>query len=156
MMRIFISGSIRITALDPDVKDRLRRLMADNAEFLVGDAPGVDQAAQDYLYRAGYLAVTVYCTGAVSRNNLGQWPMINVESKSRPGSREYFTAKDEKMTVDCDSGLLIWDGKSVGTRRNTIALVRAQKLAVIYLAPIKEFYEIRSTEDFEQIVLNRR
>lgn len=116
MMRIFISGSIRITALDPDVKDRLRRLMADNAEFLVGDAPGVDQAAQDYLYRAGYRAVAVYCTGTTPRNNIGQWPTISVGSKSRPGSRGYFTAKDERMVVDCDSGLLIWDGNSRGTR----------------------------------------
>jgi hypothetical protein len=151
MSKVFISGSRRITALDLHVKDQLRTLMAANAEFLIGDAPGVDTRVQEYLREVKYRSVTVYCTGGVPRNDLGVWPLVGVKFKGPSGTRGYFTAKDKTMGTACDEGLLIWDGKSRGTKRNAIQLLEAGKRAVVYLASIGQFRELRCVADMEQL-----
>jgi hypothetical protein len=152
MTKVFISGSVGIRALDPIVQNRLGPLMADKVDVLIGDAAGVDTVVQEYLNTAGYRSVTVYSTGSMPRHNVGRWSVVSVEAKSRPGTREYFTAKDEKMAADCDLGLCIWDGKSSGTRRNAIQLVQAEKPALVYFGPIKRFHEIRSDTELESLM----
>ncbi len=120
MTKVFVSGSIHIKVLHSDVKDRIEKFVATNIDILIGDAPGVDTSVQEYMHHLGYRNITVYCIGGMPRNNVGQWPTMGVEPTGQPGSREFFTAKDKKMAADCDSGLLIWDGKSRGTKRNVV------------------------------------
>jgi len=151
-MKVFISGSIRVTTLMSVVEDRLQTLVADNVDILIGDAAGVDRAVQEYLRDAAYRSVTVYCSGGIPRNNVGSWPVVAVDSTEAPGTRAHFTAKDRRMVRDCDSGLLIWDGRSRGTRRNAIELLEKDKRAVIYLAQNGQFHEMLGVDAFERLL----
>lgn len=46
----------------------------------------------------------------------------------------------------------LWDGKSRGTLANLGRLIELGKKAVVYVAPLKEFRTLRSSEDREHFV----
>lgn len=108
-MKVVISGSRSIKSLNAEMKSRLDKIIKLNAKILIGDAYGVDNLVQAYLYWHDYQRVTVYYSRTL-RNNIGNWKTVNV-----PGG---YTKRDIVMHSKADYGLAIWDGKSRGTKRN--------------------------------------
>lgn len=142
MTTVFIAGSIAISRLDKNVQDRIAKIVESDLDVVVGDADGADTSIQQCLRSFGAKKVTVYCTGDTPRNNVADWPVHNVISKARPGTRAYFTAKDLEMARSSDYGLMIWDCKSTGTLSNVIELLSEQKKSVVFVNKNKEFCTI--------------
>lgn len=152
MIKVFISGSIKIKNLDSKVIERLQNIVSSNLGVIVGDADGVDSAIQEFLKSNGVRSVTVYCTGDTPRNNLGHWVAKKVSTSFRPGSRQYFTVKDKMMALDCDYGFMIWDACSTGTLSNVIELVEKNKIGLVYINKVKQFIKVKSIEDLENLI----
>lgn len=112
-MKVFVSGSISIKKLPQIAVEKLDSIIAHNFTVLVGDANGVDRLIQEYLKQKSYPNVCVYYAGNKIRNN---WQMVNIVSNLT--GRALYTQKDKKMAQDSDYGMMIWDGKSKGTRAN--------------------------------------
>lgn len=148
MRSVFVAGSRALSRLSPQVKARLDTMVNRNLNILVGDANGADKAIQRYLAERQYRQVTVYCMEAC-RNNLGEWPirMHRAESGTRR-DRYYYGIKDAAMAKEATYGLMLWDGISKGTLTNTINLLNGGKKVVLYTSPKKQFFELRTLEDF--------
>ncbi|SHL08958.1 hypothetical protein [Fibrobacter sp. UWH4] len=119
-MKLFISGSKSISALPEEVKSLLDEHIALGTEFLVGDCYGVDAAVQKYLESKGYSNVIVYCSGETPRNNFvtGAKACSCAEAAKGLTGSAFQYVKDIQMAQDCDTALMIWDGKSKGTGEN--------------------------------------
>jgi hypothetical protein len=117
-MQIFISGSISIQALNPQAINRLDSIIADGQTVLIGDAFGVDKLVQQYLFEHNYLPVIVYYSGDELRNNIGNWQTKQITNDNNLTGRRMYQLKDMAMAQDADCGLMIWDGKSQGTKFN--------------------------------------
>ena len=59
------------------------------------------------------------------------------------------------MAEEATVGLMVWDGKSVGTLANIGRLLRNGKRAVLFDVPSKTFVEFRSQSDWDDFVLRR-
>lgn len=139
MSKIFIGGSIGIRYLDYAVKDELDKYMNGELEILVGDAYGIDSLVQRYLKEHDYDNVTVYASNGRARNNIGGWQVEKIEVPSGVFGRDFYTYKDVAMTNDCDSALMIWDGRSIGTLNNIMRLRSLHKRCIVYSG--EKFYE---------------
>lgn len=119
-MKLFISGSKSISKLSEEVKSLLDSYIVTGAEILIGDCYGVDAAVQMYLESKGYSNVTVYCSGVTPRNNFAPSAKVCSCAETAKGlTRSAFQyVKDIQMAQDCDTALMIWDGKSKGTAEN--------------------------------------
>ncbi|PHS38997.1 MAG: hypothetical protein COA91_06620 [Robiginitomaculum sp.] len=151
MATIFIAGSIRIKNLDIQVKNRIDNIISSNNKIVVGDAKGADTSIQTYLHENDFSNVVVYCSGDQPRNNIGGWPVCIIHPNASAGSRAYFTAKDLKMSVDADFGLMVWDAKSTGTLSNVIELLKQDKKSVVFINKIKEFRKITTVSDLREL-----
>ena len=129
-MKVFVSGSISIKKLPQIALEKLNSIIANNLTILVGDANGVDKLIQEYLKHKSYQNVCVYYAGNKIRNNLATWNTVNVPSTLM--GRALYTQKDKKMALDADYGMMIWDGKSKGTRANIEEMSRYGKIFYIY------------------------
>lgn len=119
-MKVFISGSKSISALPEEVKSLLDSYIVTGAKILVGDCYGVDAVVQKYLDSKGYSNVIVYCSGEIPRNNFVTGAKVcscAEAAKGLTGSAFHYV-KDIQMAQDCDTALMIWDGKSKGTAEN--------------------------------------
>jgi hypothetical protein len=134
MMTVFIGGSRSITELSPVVIEHLERLIAKQAQVLIGDAPGADLIVQTYLARQGYRDVIVFCSGGRCRNNVGSWQERHILAPGKKG-RAFYTVKDEQMAQEADYGFMLWDGMSIGTLNNLSNLLASGKKTLLYLAP---------------------
>jgi hypothetical protein len=152
MHKVFISGSMSIANLDANVIERVNNILESNYQILVGDADGVDSSIQAILNSKRTSNVIVYCAGEQPRNNIGKWVVERITTMEKPGTREFFTAKDLKMADVCDYGFMIWDTKSTGTLRNVIELLIRKKYSLIYINKKKEFQKVKGTEDFERLL----
>ena len=142
MIKIFIGGSRRISRLDKQVRCRIDRIVEKRLPVLVGDASGADKAVQEYLRGAGYDLVEVFCSGDSCRNNVGGWPVRAVPVNGKRRGFAFYTAKDRAMAEEAAFGLMLWDGKSVGTLMNVLRLVRNHRKVVVYIHPGSECVEI--------------
>ena len=127
MAIIFISGS-RTCKLDDACKRMIDDWIAKGHSFLVGDCKGVDFDVQNYLADQGCKRVTV-CYSTVNGNasmlrcidpraaSLG-WETKGVESNEKPYTRSFYTSKDADMTHMATASVVIWDGKSAGSKAN--------------------------------------
>jgi len=152
MSTVFISGSIKIKSLDEKLKARLDSILDADLKVVVGDAGGVDKSVQIYLKAKNTKSVVVYCSGDSPRNNEGCWPVVNVATHHAENSREFFTAKDLKMTEAADFGLMVWDSKSTGTLKNVCELLAKGKKSVVYVAKEKAFLNIGGVKDLKILV----
>lgn len=152
MTTVFIAGSITIKHLDDKVQERIMNIVHQNFDVIVGDADGVDTSIQQFLMDVNYTRVTVFCTGDTPRNNVGNWPVNNVKSYSKPGSRAYFTAKDIAMAKVADSGLMIWDTKSTGTLSNVITLLEDKKFSRIFINKLNTFLVVKNVETLDALL----
>ena len=152
MTTVFIAGSISISRLHEKVQERINNIVSSNFNVVVGDADGADTSIQRCLH--GYRAnnVTVFCTGDKPRNNVANWPVYQVYSKAKPGSRAYFTAKDLEMARLSDFGLMIWDCKSTGTLSNVIELLKEKKKSVVFVNKSKDFLTIADNAGLDSLL----
>ena len=152
MNKVFIGGSIRLSRLNDDIRQRLNNIVQKGYPVLVGDANGVDKAVQQYLFDKNYRNVFVYCVGEKCRNNVGQWRTKCVKEPSKVKDFHYYTIKDLEMIKDTDYGFMIWDTKSKGTLNNIVNLLRENKTVIVYVFKDKKFYTLRALSDLEKLL----
>jgi probable addiction module antidote protein len=151
---VFIGGSRHVSRLNADVQERLQNVTNSGARVIVGDANGADKAVQKFLMNKSYDNVTVFCSGDMCRNNLGRWQTRNVRAGERAKGFDFYAAKDREMAREADYGLMIWDGKSVGTVLNILRLVREGKKAVLLNVSDKEAKTFKTPNDWSQFYLH--
>lgn len=149
MTTVFVGGSRRITRLPVQARVRIDNVLEKGFAIVVGDASGADKAVQKHLAEAKYDKVTVYFSGDTSRNNLGQWETRSVKVGERKKNFQYYAAKDREMAQQAEFGLMIWDGKSLGTVLNILRLVRASKKAVLVSVAEKSEVEFKGKGDWD-------
>ncbi|MBY3474084.1 hypothetical protein HFN78_24700 [Rhizobium laguerreae] len=151
MESVFIAGSITIKRLPSLFVEKIDSLLAANLAVVVGDANGVDRSVQQILEDRGATNVTVFCSGMTPRNNLGNWPVREIQSTAEPGTKAFFTAKDIAMAEIAEIGLMLWDAKSTGTLSNIIELTRRGKKAVVFVNKMDAFTIIRGVQDLQNL-----
>lgn len=152
MTTVFIAGSISISRLHEKVQERIRNIVSSNLNVVVGDADGADTSIQECLRACHADKVTVYCTGETPRNNVANWPVHNVQSKAKVGTRAFFTAKDVEMARNSDFGLMVWDCKSTGTLSNVLELLKAKKKSVVFVNKNKDFVTIGEKSGLDHLL----
>lgn len=152
MPTVFIAGSIKIKKLHPYFVDRIVNIVADKLDVIVGDANGADKAIQIELSRQIAENVTVYYTDDEPRNNIGNWKTNRVRSAAKPGTRDFFSAKDLAMADVADFGLMIWDTSSTGTLSNVFELLRVGKKCVIFVNKNKSFINVKEPNDILKLI----
>lgn len=152
MTTVLIAGSINIKNLNPKVKERIGNIVNSDFEVIVGDANGADSSIQECLLNLGRTDTTVYCSGTKVRNNIGSWPVVNVESRHAEGTRAFFTAKDLEMARVADFGLMIWDAKTTGTLSNVLELLSRKKKTVVFVNKEKTFITVGTVGQLESLV----
>jgi len=149
MDSIFVAGSRALSKLNAQVKERLDNILRKEFTVLVGDANGADKAVQRYLAECGYRHVVVYCM-EVCRNNVGDWPIRTHSAEPAvKRDRHYYGIKDRAMAKDARCGFMLWDGISKGTLTNVINLLEYDKKVLLFSAPKKQFFTLRSSEDLD-------
>lgn len=152
MIRVFVGGSRHIHQLPEEARIRLNNVMERQHSVLVGDAHGVDKAVQMHLAAAHYDRVTVYCSGDKCRNNIGSWETCKVITQEGRRDFNFYAAKDREMAREAEFGLMIWDGKSLGTIMNLLRLVDRPKKAVLIDVSDKQQVTLSSKRDWEVVV----
>jgi hypothetical protein len=152
MQSVFVAGSIKVRSLPVAFVGRLEKLIASGLMVMVGDANGADRAIQQVLLDRRAPHVTVYCTGDVPRNNIGDWAVESIPSEAPPGTRRYFAAKDVAMASAADFGLMLWDAKSTGTLSNVIELTKRQKPSVVFVTTDARFFVVRDWQGLTDLV----
>ena len=146
---VFISGTSKLqdktstyyrSKLPDAVRKEIDGYIRDKKKIIVGDAPGLDTAVQNYLAEKGYKKVVVYGTDH-TRTNAGKWKEKVVDGSGyEEGSKEWHALKDKAMQDDSMEGLavILEKGGASATRKNVEALVSQNKKVKIY--------ELRGTE----------
>jgi hypothetical protein len=135
MMKIFISGSISFKSLDLKVINCLDSIIASGQTVLIGDAFGVDKLVQQYLFVHNYQSVVVYYAGNRIRNNIGHWPTKRIGNDDNLTGKSMYQLKDAAMAQDADCGLMIWNGKSNGTKYNIEKMSELGKEYIVLIFP---------------------
>ena len=149
MHSVFVAGSRALSKLNDQVKERLDNILRKDFNVLVGDANGADKAVQRYLAERGYGHVVVYCM-EVCRNNVGDWPtQLHSADTAVKRDRHYYGIKDRAMAKDASCGFMLWDGISKGTLTNVINLLDCDKKVLLFSAPKKQFFTLRSSGDLD-------
>ena len=117
-MKIFLSGSKTIHVLPEKLTALLNTYCRQGCEFLIGDCCGADKLMQEYLAEKGYADVTVYVSGGSVRFHAWRFPIRHIAVSERITGFAFFRRKDIAMVHDCDAAVMLWDGKSRGTRCN--------------------------------------
>ncbi len=151
--KVFIGGSRKVSRLNPEVKNRIDRIIKNRLPVLIGDANGADKAVQHYLRSRNYDQVEVFCVEGSCRNNAGNWPLRAVRSTTEKKDYSFYEAKDIIMADEATAGFMIWDGKSLGTLMNIFRLLSRQKQVVLYAVPMKEFSNLKSMADWEKLLV---
>lgn len=152
MNTIFVGGSRHVSHLPELAVERLDNILNQGDAVIVGDAAGADKAVQTRLRNAQYGKVTVFCSGDVPRNNIGNWPVERVHPPASARGFQFHAAKDRAMAGRADFGLMVWDGKSVGTLLNVLRLIQAGKKAVLIHAAEQRALTIKSADDWLDLV----
>ena len=136
MNSVFISGSIEITTLSQPVQEALNNIINKNLKVLIGDARGVDEAAQKYLFKHHYTNVEVFSIKNPPRICISKDFTIRIvdyqkkheylilddkeKNKIQFSERKKQTFKDIEMSKIADYFLVVWDAKSKGTKDNIL------------------------------------
>jgi hypothetical protein len=152
MTCVVLGGSRHISKLNEEIRHRLDRIVEQQFRVVIGDANGADKAFQLYLSNAAYRNVEVFCSGTSPRNNLGAWECNHVVAKARPGTFEFYAAKDQAMADVATVGFMLWDGESVGTILNVWRLAQQKKSCLVYVRPQHTICQVRGREDFTRLL----
>lgn len=152
MTTVFLSGSRKINRLNDVIRSRMQNILEQGFDVFVGDANGADKAMQSYLAEQRYANVSVFCAGSMCRNNVGSWKTEKVEVAKGLTGRAFYTQKDKAMAEAADFGFVLWDGKSEGSINNVLELIKNGKKALVYFAPQKEFFNVKSSDDIRSLL----
>lgn len=153
MKKVFISGSIKIRALKSSFLERLDKILLDeNLCIILGDANGADKSIQTALHERNAQRVEIYCSGDSPRNNIGDWKINKIYTNAKHGTREFFTAKDKRMSQAADYGLMVWDGKSTGTLSNVLELIKNGKPSRVFVHKEQRFVTIQISDDIQKLL----
>lgn len=157
-MKVFLGGSISIKRFGVETSMLVEDFMSEQTDFLIGDADGADRELQEYLECSYYGLVTVYACNGKARNNVGGWEVKAINVPAGLYGREYYEQKDIAMTVACDVGLMVWDGKSKGTLNNIKRLIDAGKQCYVCIPHLREKHSLRWNSDLQNLInkLNQR
>ncbi len=155
MTTVFVGGSRHVSRLNAQVSKRIDNMIAQDFDIVVGDANGADKAVQLYLHSKMYTRVVVFCAEGACRNNVGKWEVREVPAETRERTAEFYSAKDRVMAREAAVGLMLWDGKSIGTLMNIYRLLSLGKKAVVYTVPEKAFTEFRTNDEWETFITLR-
>ena len=149
--RVFLGGSKSITEFTDDEKSVIDGYIAKDYQILVGDCRGADTEIQKHLVERGYTNVKVYATDGETRNNVGNFKVIDCPSMLTPEARArkdyfYYRIKDWRMMILCDEILMFWDGSSKATRENLEDGLRKKKPTKAVLRPF-EVRELKSEDE---------
>ncbi len=134
-MEIVLAGSRKISYLPVEIKSLLQDFVDSGANFLVGDAPGVDVSFQRFLSSHGYKNVIVFSSAGYVRNNVGNWQTRQIEALVKSKTSDMHAFKDREMCHIADIGLMIWDTESAGTLSNVIDLIEQGKECIVFNVP---------------------
>lgn len=151
-MIVFFGGSRSIRSLPSEVKARIDSAVSKSAGVVIGDASGVDAEIQRYLKSREAKNVTVYCSKGTLRNNIGNWPVVQVETRAKPKTYEFFAAKDRAMAGAADAALVVWDGESQGTLAQAYRFAAAGKFVSLYVAEKGVFVDLQTREAWDNFV----
>lgn len=114
-IKVFVSGSIKTKTLHSAHKKRLKNIVANGFDIIIGDANGADFAVQKTLYSLRYENVVIYHTSDKPRNNVGDWKTRPIQPTKNLKGALLHQEKDKSMVSIADYALIIWDGESVGS-----------------------------------------
>jgi hypothetical protein len=114
--------------LDSQAINLLDAVMSEKQTVIIGDAFGADKLVQQHLFTHNYPSVVVYYAGDTIRNNVGNWQTKQIRNESNLTGRSLYPLKDLAMAQDADCGLMIWDGKSPGTKANIGNMTKLEKI----------------------------
>jgi hypothetical protein len=149
---VFLSGSRKISRLNDVIRSRVKNMIDKGVRIVIGDANGADKAFQAFLAESNYRKVIVFCVGNVCRNNVGMWPVKNIDADAKLQGREFYAQKDKAMASEAEYGFVLWDGKSAGSIDNVLQLIKGGKLVVIYFGPEKTFYTLKYASDVQTLL----
>lgn len=152
MTTVFLGGSRHVSRLNPSVRARLEKIVEKALPVLVGDANGADKALQEYFHKRKYQHVIVYCAGGMCRNNVGHWEQRDIPTPTSTRDAKFYSAKDKVMADEATVGLMVWDGKSVGTLMNVYRLLARDKSAVVYSVPKDQFIEFKQASQWMEFL----
>jgi hypothetical protein len=152
MTTVFLGGSRRVTRVPSEAIPLLEAIVAEESQVIVGDANGADRMIQSFLADRRYQHVTVYCTEGICRNNVGDWPVRQVESSAHGRDFAFYAAKDRRMAEDASRGLMLWDAESVGTLMNLERLVALGKATDLIVVPRQQRILVRSRRDLDALL----
>ena len=124
-MKVFLSGSKTAVTLPPELTTLLDSYCEQGASFLIGDCFGADRLILQYLSERQYPNVTVYASGEVCRCDTA-YPVKQIAACGLTGFA-FYRQKDIAMIEDCDCAVMLWDGKTRGTRCNMEDMQRIGK-----------------------------
>ena len=102
-MKIFVAGARSITELDDDMQQRVNSICDKDNDIIVGDSYGVDAAVQELCAKRVYNKVTVYASNGEARNNVGNWPVKEVEVDASIKGFNFYRQKDIAMSRDAET-----------------------------------------------------
>ena len=117
-MKVFLSGSKTAVTLPQELTTLLDSYCQQGASFLIGDCFGADQLMQEYLYQKGYTDVTIFVSGENVRHHCGSFPIRHIAAADGVTGFVFYRQKDIAMIEECDCAVMLWDGKTRGTRLN--------------------------------------
>ena len=140
---VFISGSSKTQTkdspyyrkrLNKEIRDSIDSYIEENANILVGDAPGIDRQVQNYLNKKVYRNVEIYGPGKKVRYTANKnWKTNPIDSDYEIGSGEWLAVKDIKMSELATEGLaIILDEGAKATRNNIKRMSEAGKPVKVY------------------------
>jgi hypothetical protein len=145
---VFVAGSRQISRLPAEVGSRLDTMIEKGFEILVGDANGADKAVQRYLADKSYPNVLVHCMKDHCRNNVGNCQRVRSRPRAAPEASSTTPSRTARWLRPRSTG----DGKSKGTVNNVVNLSRDHKPVVVYVAPIKQFRTIKTSNDLKDLL----
>ncbi|MBI2166371.1 MAG: hypothetical protein HYU29_08240 [Chloroflexi bacterium] len=152
MSKVILGGSRSVSRLNAPVRERVENIVSQGFDIVIGDANGADKALQEYLATRGYEKVTVFCSGDVCRNNLGNWKTVFIPTGRQKLDFEHYAQKDARMVGEADYGLFLWNGKSHGTLNSVRMLLKRGRPALVYISPKKSFVTMKMERDLEGVL----
>ena len=135
-MKVFLGGSKTAVMLPRELTELIDSYCQQKASFLIGDCFGADQLMQEYLYERGYADVTVFVSGDHVRHHSGTYPIRHIPAEGFSGF-DFYCQKDFAMIEECDCAVMLWDGKTRGTRLNiwNMESLRKQCIVIMFDTP---------------------
>jgi hypothetical protein len=155
---VFISGSISIKTLSPQIIGSLNTIIAKQLTIFVGDAPGIDTLIQDYCNAKNYFYVLIYTITSSPRyiaNKKFNFKHIFVEQTIKK-ERERQGYKDRAMTNDSDYSFVIWDGSSKGSYSNILRSLKQNKPVKVYYTAIQEYLTANKVTELDITFIYRK